>query len=124
MRGDCFINRGIKYSESRQRGQDKTGRGSGIDSATLSRTLYVRPEPAGRGRGVEARKRDRVVAARSDRYCDGEVSRAERLFRTRFGLGRRALDDSGGHRRRDTCAGADGGVVRKIYFARRGRFRE
>ena len=69
-------------------------------AAARSRVLPVRPRPGRRRRGVAARQRHRVLAARSDR--DGArcaIPQLERLRRPRVRLGRGALDARGRHRR-------------------------
>ena len=53
----------------------------------------VRLQPAGCGRGLAARQRDRVVAAGSHGFCADRGSAAGEVCRARFGFRRRPLDD-------------------------------
>ena len=63
------------------------------------RALPVRPQPARHRRGVAARQRDRLLAARPDGGRPGQGPRALGIRRPGLGLGRGPLDDQGRHRR-------------------------
>ena len=72
-----------------------------------SRALPVRLRSGRDRRGLAARQRHRLLAARPDRRRAGEDPDARRLRRARVRLGRRALDGGGGDRRgacRRTCS--------------------
>ena len=77
------------------------------DAAAQSRPLQIRHQPAGRRRGLAARQRDRLVAARPDRHGAGRGFRAREVLRARVRFRRRPLDDQGGDRRRRAGAGAE-----------------
>lgn len=73
---------------------------------------------------VDAALDDLLVAARFDRRRPGQGSDPRRLRRPRLRLGRRALDPAGGQRCRRARARIDGGPVRALRVARRGRVPE
>ena len=58
------LRRGPEHPQARQRRQGEARRGRRDDAAAQSRALPVRPEPARRRRGLAARQRHRVLAAR------------------------------------------------------------
>ena len=77
-------------------------------------------ESARHRRGVAARQRDRLVAARPDGRGAVEGPGAGEVRGPRVRLGRRALDDQGRDRRSGAGAGAHHGAVRALQLARRG----
>src|SRR5262249_18579317 len=74
-------------------------------------------------RGVAARQRDLVVAARPDQRRARERPRARGLRGAGVGLGRGALDDQGRDRRGRAGAGAVDRAVPALQLARTGRLR-
>ena len=88
-----------------------------------SGTVSVRFQSHRYRRGLAARQRHRLVAARSDGRRAGGRSRVEELRRPGLGFGRRALDGGRGDRRRGAGSGFDGCAVRALQFARRRRLR-
>ena len=78
--------------------------------------------PGGR-RGLAARERHRVVAARPRRPLALGASRPQRLRGPRVRLRRRALDDPRVDRRRRSRRRAERGAVRAVHVARSGRLR-
>ena len=93
-----------------KRGQRRQARARGRrrdDAAARPRALPVRPRPARHRRGLAARQRDRVVAARPDGGGAGRGSGARQVRRPRVRLRRRPLDDQGRDRRGRAGAGAD-----------------
>ena len=94
-----------------------------IDAETTplqkSGPLQIRHQSAGRRRGLAARQRDRLVAARPDGYGAVRRPRPGEVLRTRLRFRRRPVDDQGGDRRGSAGAGAEHGPLRAVFFARR-----
>src|SRR6185437_4904585 len=93
----------------------------GDDAATRSRTLQVRSRLERNHGSLATRERHRIVAPRPDRAGADRRSRARKIRRTRFGFGRGALDDQSGDRRSRSGAGAHGGALCTVQFARGSR---
>ena len=72
---------------------------------------------AGYCRGVAARQRGQLVAARFDRDGAGGKSDAVRIRRLRAGFGRRSVDNSGGAGRSGAGRCAERGAVRSLPVA-------
>ena len=66
VRPDGRVCRGAQHPQARQRRQANPGRRRRDDAAAQSRALPVRPEPRRHRRGLAARQRDRLLAARPD----------------------------------------------------------
>ena len=92
-------------------------------AAARSRALPVRSRPARHRRGLAARQRDRLVAARSLRGRAGGGSRPGEIRRARLRFRRRPLDHQGRHRRGRAGPRAVRGALRALQLARRGGFR-
>ena len=80
-------------------GKHDAGRRRRDHAAATSRALPVRPEPGRHRRGLAARQRDRLVAARPDGPGLAAEPRARRVLGPRLRLGRGPLDDRRGDRR-------------------------
>ena len=108
----------------RERRQRRARLGRRDRAARRARALPLRPRRRRDRRGVAARERRGVVAARPDGRGARRVADARRLRRARLRLGRGSLDvdrrDRVGHAR----AGAHRRALRAVLVARRGRVRE
>ena len=93
-------------------------------AAARSGALSIRSQPARHHRGLAARQRHRLLAARSDRERPRQGSDAREIRGPRFRFGRRPLDDQGRHRRSGPRPRLDRRPVRALQFARRGRLRQ
>src|SRR5262249_23044081 len=107
--------------EHRQ-GQPREGRGD--DAAAQPRALPVRPQHRGRRRGLAARQRGRVLAARPDRPGPGREPPARELRGQGVRFRRRPLDRGRRQRRGRARARADGRALRALRLPRRGRLPE
>ena len=115
---------GLGILAARQRRQADARDRRRDDAAARPRALPVRLQPARHRRGVAARQRDRLVAARPDGDRADQGPRAREVRRPGLGFRRRALDDQGRHRRGRAGAGADRRALRALQLARRGRLPE
>ena len=123
VRDDGRLRRGPQHPRERERRQGRA-RGRRRDRAARSaRVLPVRPRPARGRRGLAARQRDRLLAARPDRRGDAGIAGPLRVQRSGLRLGRGPLDLDRGDRRGRAGAGADRGSLRALLLARPGRFR-
>ncbi len=114
---------GLNILNNAERGQGRAGGRRRDRAARGARVLPVRPRPAGGGRGLAARQRDRLLAARPDRRRDAGIGRPLRLRRPRLGLRRGSLDLDRRDRRGGAGAGPDDGALRALLLARARRLR-
>ena len=93
VRADGRVRRGPERPPPRGRGQRRTAT-QDAETAPLGepRALPLRPRPRGDHRGLAARERRRVVAARPDRDRAPRVTDARGVRGPRLGLGRGPLD--------------------------------
>ena len=85
---------GTEHLARRERRQEDARDRRRDDAAAQSRALPVRPQPARRRRGVAARQRDRLVAARPDGDGPGGGSRALQVFAGRVSIPAKAAGRS------------------------------
>ena len=93
------LRRGPRHPAPRQRRQAGPRRRRRDDAAARSRALPVRLQPARHRRGLAARQRDRLLAARPHGGRARQGPGAHEFRRAGLRLGRGALDDQGRHRR-------------------------
>ena len=74
VRDDGRLRRGPQHPQERERRQGRARSGRGDRAARAARVLPVRPRPAGGRRGMAARQRDRLLAARPDRRGDAGIA--------------------------------------------------
>ena len=103
----------------------QTARGRRRDhAAARPRALSVRPQPARHRRGVAARQRDRVVAARSDGAARWSRIRPSQSSPAACPIRAKAAGRSRPRSRGRAGAGADGRALRALQLARRSRLPE
>ena len=95
VRAHGRLRRGAEHPPERRRRQAPAGHGRRDGAARAPRVLPVRHRHHRGRRGVAARERHRVVAARSDRRGAPGLADARRVHRPRVGLRRGALDLEG-----------------------------
>ncbi len=118
VRPDGRLRRRAQRAAPRQRRAGRACRRRRDHAAPPSRALPVRLRPGRDHRGVAARQRRRLVAARPERRGPGRQSRSGALRGPGLGFRRRPLDDRRGHRRSGAHAGAERGALRALQLAR------
>ena len=123
IRPDGGLCRGPEHPAPRQCRAEDPGGGRRNDAATPSRALPLRTGRRPGRRGLAARQRHRLVAARPYGPGAARRRRSRPVCRPRVRFRRGPLDAAGGDRRRRARAGAQRRSVRAVRIARRGRIR-
>ena len=118
VRPDGRLRRGPQHHQGRQRRQADGGAGRRDEPARASRVLPVRHRHDRGRRGVAARQRGRLVAARPHGAGAVRVARPRRVLRPRVRLRRGPLDVDRRDRGRRARAGAHRRAVLALQLAR------